>query len=124
MDKNEVIKKIEDKKIVVITRGIYGDELKKLAGAMVDGGISCFEITYDQTDPNTKETIKENIKMLEDAYGDVLTLGVGTVLTTDQVISAKEAGAKFIVSPNFNESVVKETLNQGLVSMPGCMDTN
>lgn len=30
MDKNEVIKKIEDKKIVVITRGIYGDELKKL----------------------------------------------------------------------------------------------
>lgn len=94
MDKNEVIKKIEDKKIVVITRGIYGDELKKLAGAMVDGGISCFEITYDQTDPNTKETIKENIKMLEDAYGDVLTLGVGTVLTTDQVISAKEAGAK------------------------------
>lgn len=121
MSREEVIKTIEEKKIIVITRGIYGEELKKLAGAMVDGGISCFEITYDQTDPNTKETIKENIQMLNEAYGDVLTLGIGTVLTTDQVVSAKQAGAKFIVSPNFNEEVVKETLKQGLVSMPGCM---
>ena len=36
-------------------------------------------------------------------------------------LNAKEAGAKFIVSPNFNEKVVKETLAQGLVSIPGCM---
>ena len=121
MTKDEVIKKIEENKIIVITRGIYGEELKKLAAAMVEGGISCFEITYDQTDPNTKETIKENIQMLENEFGDSLTLGIGTVLTTDQVISAKESGAKFIVSPNFNINVVKETLKQGLVSMPGCM---
>lgn len=51
----------------------------------------------------------------------MLKLGVGTVLTTEQVHIAKEAGAEFIVSPNFNESVVKETLDAGLVSMPGAM---
>lgn len=121
MIRDEVIQAIEENKIIAITRGIYDEELRKLAKALVDGGIRCFEITFDQTDPNTAETITRNIKMLKKQFGDVLKLGVGTVLTTEQVHIAKEAGAEFIVSPNFNESVVKETLDAGLVSMPGAM---
>lgn len=121
MIRDEVIQAIEENKIIAITRGIYDEELRKLAKALVDGGIRCFEITFDQMDPNTAETITRNIKMLKKQFGDVLKLGVGTVLTTEQVHIAKEAGAEFIVSPNFNESVVKETLDAGLVSMPGAM---
>lgn len=121
MIRDEVIQAIEENKIIAITRGIYDEELRKLAKALVDGGIRCFEITFDQTDPHTAETITRNIKMLKEQFGDVLKLGVGTVLTTEQVHIAKEAGAEFIVSPNFNEAVVKETLDVGLVSMPGAM---
>lgn len=121
MIRDEVIQAIEENKIIAITRGIYDEELRKLAKALVDGGIRCFEITFDQTDPQTAETITRNIKMLKEQFGDVLKLGVGTVLTTEQVHIAKEAGAEFIVSPNFNEAVVKETLDVGLVSMPGAM---
>ena len=32
-----------------------------------------------------------------------------------------EPGARFIVSPNFDEEIVKETLALDMVSMPGCM---
>ncbi len=121
MSRESTIQTIEREKIVVITRNIYNEDLLKLAKALFAGGIRCFEITYDPADPNTMTKITENMKMLEDAFQGKLELGVGTVLTPEQVINAKNAGAKFIVSPNFKESVVKETLRQGLVSMPGAM---
>lgn len=121
MSRESTIRTIEREKIVVITRNIYNEDLLKLAKALFAGGIRCFEITYDPADPNTMTKITENMKMLEDAFQGKLELGVGTVLTPEQVINAKNAGAKFIVSPNFKESVVKETLRQGLVSMPGAM---
>lgn len=121
MSRESTIQTIEREKIVVITRNIYNEDLLKLAKALFAGGIRCFEITYDPADPNTMTKITENMKMLEDAFQGKLELGVGTVLTPEQVVNAKNAGAKFIVSPNFKESVVKETLRQGLVSMPGAM---
>lgn len=121
MSRESTIQTIEREKIVVITRNIYNEDLLKLAKALFAGGIRCFEITYDLADPNTMTKITENMKMLEDAFQGKLELGVGTVLTPEQVVNAKNAGAKFIVSPNFKESVVKETLRQGLVSMPGAM---
>lgn len=121
MSREETIKKIEQEKIVVITRGIYGEELMKLSKALYKGGIRCFEITYDPADPNTLTTVKANIQALDKEFKGDLMLGVGTVLTKEQVINAKEAGAKFIVSPNFNAEIVKEIISQGMVSMPGAM---
>lgn len=121
MSKEETIRIIEEEKIVVITRGIYDEDLLKLSKALFKGGIRAFEITYDQTDPETSVKIDRNIKMLDAEFKGELLLGVGTVLTLDQVKNAKAAGAKFIVSPNFNPAIVKATLEEGLVSMPGCI---
>lgn len=121
MSRAETIQKIEQEKVVVITRGIYGSELMKLSKALYEGGIRCFEITYDPVDPDTMSKVKKDIEALNAEFAGGLTLGVGTVLTPDQVRNAADAGAKFIVSPNFNPAIVKETLNQNLVSMPGAM---
>lgn len=121
MSREKTIEIIEKEKIVVITRGIYGEDLMKLAKALYKGGIRCFEITYDPTDPNTCANVKTNLEALDDEFKGNLLLGIGTVLTKEQVHNAKEAGAKFIVSPNFDSEIVKETLACGLVSMPGCI---
>lgn len=121
MSREATIRKIEEEKIVVITRGIYGEELMKLSQALYEGGIRCFEITYDPTDPDTMSKVKRDIEALDAHFKGDLLLGVGTVMTVEQVRNAKEAGAKFIVSPNFDPQIVKETLAQGLVSMPGAM---
>lgn len=121
MNREETIAKIEEEKIIVITRGIYGEELLRLADALVKGGIRCFEITYDPADPNTCEKVKANIEALHERFGDTLYLGIGTVLTKEQVHNAKEAGARFVVSPNFDPEIVKETIALDMVSMPGCM---
>lgn len=121
MNREQAIQTIENEKIVVITRGILGEDLMKLAKALYKGGIRCFEITYDPADPNTCESVKENIQALDAEFKGDLMLGVGTVLTKEQVQNAKEAGAKFIVSPNFDPEIVAETKALGLVSMPGCI---
>ena len=124
MSRSDTIQKIEKNKIIVITRGIYGEELLRLSEALYEGGIRAFEITYDPADPNTLDTIKKNVEALDAKFQGKLLLGVGTVLNREQVRNAKEAGAKFIVSPNFSRAVVEETLEQGLVSMRDDTDRN
>ena len=42
---------------------------------------------------------------MSESFPDML-VGAGTVLTTEQVDRAVNAGAKFIVSPGFDEEIV------------------
>lgn len=87
-----------------------------LAKALTDGGLPCAEITF-RTD-----AAAEAIKRITEAFPDML-LGAGTVLTKEQVDKAADAGAKFIVTPGFNEDVVKYCIEKELPIFPGCMDT-
>ena len=80
MSRSDTIQKIEKNKIIVITRGIYGEELLRLSEALYEGGIRAFEITYDPADPNTLDTIKKNVEALDAKFQGKLLLGVGTVL--------------------------------------------
>jgi 2-dehydro-3-deoxyphosphogluconate aldolase/(4S)-4-hydroxy-2-oxoglutarate aldolase len=48
-----------------------------------------------------------------------MLVGAGTVLTPEQVRSAKGAGARFIVSPGFNPRVVDACRDEGLPVFPG-----
>ncbi|MCL1930652.1 MAG: bifunctional 4-hydroxy-2-oxoglutarate aldolase/2-dehydro-3-deoxy-phosphogluconate aldolase, partial [Treponema sp.] len=47
-------------------------------------------------------------------------IGAGTVLTTEQVDRAIDAGARFIVSPGFNPKVVAYCLQKKIPVAPGC----
>ncbi len=53
------------------------------------------------------------------AENRALTVGVGTVMTTSEVIAAAAAGASFVVSPSLDDEVVSATRDAGMVSMPG-----
>ena len=53
-----------------------------------------------------------------------MLVGAGTVLTTDQVDKAVNAGAKFIVTPGFNETVVKYCVEKNIPITPGCPSTS
>ena len=45
----------------------------------------------------------------------------GTVLTTAEVQQAVDAGARYIISPNVNPDVIRETKRLGAVSIPGAL---
>jgi 2-dehydro-3-deoxyphosphogluconate aldolase/(4S)-4-hydroxy-2-oxoglutarate aldolase len=82
-----------------------------MADAMVSAGIRAIEITL--TTPGALDIVE---KLSENKD---LIVGVGTVISKEDVKSAEKAGAKFIVSPNTDSDVIEKTKGLGMVSMPG-----
>ncbi len=119
---NKVMKLILERKIITIVRGTYGEDLRKLAPALYDGGIRFMEVTFDQKDPDCIAKTAGAISMLNAEFaGCDFYAGAGTVLTKEQVKAAFDAGASYIISPNTNPEVIRYTKELGLVSIPGAM---
>ncbi len=85
-----------------------------LAEALIKGGLSCAEVTF-RTD-----AAEGSIRLMSEKYPEML-VGAGTVLTTEQVDRAVNAGAKFIVSPGFDAEIVDYCLEKNIPVFPGCI---
>ncbi|MCO6746500.1 keto-deoxy-phosphogluconate aldolase, partial [Streptomyces sp. CHA1] len=83
-----------------------------LGEALLDGGLPLAEITFRTA--AAESSIRRLAKELPD-----LLLGAGTVLTTEQVDRASEAGASFVVTPGFNPRVVEYALKREIPIIPG-----
>ena len=83
-----------------------------LCKALSDGGLPVAEITFRTA------AAEEAIRQVHEALPDVL-LCAGTVLTTEQVDRAVNAGAAAIVSPGFNPEVVRYCLSKNIPVCPG-----
>lgn len=84
-----------------------------LAKALCDGGLPCAEVTFRTA------AAEESIRIMAEQFPEML-VGAGTVLTTEQVDRAVNAGAKFIVSPGLNPKVVKYCVEKDIPITPGC----
>lgn len=120
MDREKIIKAIEESKIIVILRGFGYDELYKTVRAMREGGVVCCEVTYDSLGKTPDSQTAEYIARLCADFPDMI-IGAGTVLTESQVELTKNAGGKFIISPDTNPEIIKKTRKLGLVSIPGAL---
>ena len=116
-----VIEKVLQTKLVAIVRGVYGQDCLNLAKALYDGGIQALEVTFDQANPQLWEKTADTISQLNRTLGDRMIFGAGTVTSEELVTIAKNAGAKFIVSPDCNPDVIRATVEADMVSMPGAM---
>lgn len=114
---NPILEKIQKTGIIPIIIIHDTKDAESLGNALVGGGIACAEITF-RTD-----AAKESIRILKEKFPDML-VGAGTVLTTEQVDHAIEAGAEFIVSPGFNSKVVAYCKEKGIVVIPGCSNAS
>jgi 2-dehydro-3-deoxyphosphogalactonate aldolase len=99
--------------LVAILRGLAPGDAPAIGAALVDAGIRALEVPLNSPRPF------ESIRRLSASLPDDVALGAGTVLTEDDVARAAEAGAMFIVAPNFDPAVVRATKRAALVSMPG-----
>lgn len=112
----EIIKK---EKFIAIFRHIPQKDALLAAKALYRGGVRIFEITFD---PKREDTIAEIcgiLSELREAFGEDVLLGAGTVLQSEWVDAAQEAGASFIVSPCTDAEVIAQTKKRGLLSVPG-----
>ena len=107
-----MMKKLENIGIIPVV--VIHDEKNAmpLAKALCDGGLLAVEVTF-RTD-----AAEGTIRKMSEAYKELL-VGAGTVLTTEQVDRAVDAGAKFIVSPGLNSKVVRYCQEKGIPVIPG-----
>lgn len=121
MNRQAVIKSIEENKIIVILRGLDREALIKSVAAMNEGGIRLFEVTFNASGVPADEEVGKSIRILADTYRGRCHIGAGTVLTPRQAEIAAAAGAEYIISPDTNPDVIGKTRELGLVSIPGAM---
>ena len=84
------------------------------AKALLAGGVDVMEITFRTA------AAADSIKAVSESCPDML-VGAGTVVTLDQCKQALECGAKFIVSPGFDEELVSWCVERGVAVTPGCV---
>lgn len=118
---NKAMNMIKETGVVAIVRGIDSKYIVDLAKAFMAGGIKCIEITFNQASTDGSKNTLDSIKLLKETFKDDLAVGAGTVMSEDDVIRAKEAGAEYIISPNVDEAVIRKTKELGLISMPGAL---
>lgn len=83
-----------------------------LAEALLKGGISFMEITF------RTECAADCIEVISREVPDMI-VGAGTVINVEQAKTAVSMGAKFIVSPGFDEETVRWALDNDIPVIPG-----
>lgn len=107
----DLIEQLKRHQLMVAIRTETPEEAYNAAAACLEGGIRFIEITFSV--PGADEVIRS---LSKDKRGFI---GAGTVLSTGDVKKALQAGASYIVSPNFDEEVVRSTKQEGAMSVPG-----
>lgn len=110
----DVMAKLKNSAIVPVVVIEDAKDAVATAKALVAGGVDVMEITFrTAAAPDAIRAVAENCpEMLP---------GAGTVITLEQCKKAIECGAKFIVSPGFDEEVVRYCVEQGVAVCPGCV---
>ncbi|WP_108659876.1 2-dehydro-3-deoxy-6-phosphogalactonate aldolase [Acuticoccus kandeliae] len=99
--------------IVAVLRGMAPDEAIGVGRALLDAHIPIMEVPLNSPDPFRSIAIQAK------EFSAEAIVGAGTVLQPEDVARVADAGGTIIVSPNFNEEVVRATKRCGLISVPG-----
>lgn len=106
-----LIENLQGHQLMVAVRTETPEDAYRAATACVEGGIRFIEITFSV--PGADEVIR---RLSSD---ERVTVGAGTVLSILDARKALKAGASYLVSPSFDEEVVKFAKKEGIVSIPG-----
>lgn len=102
--------------IIAIIRGDYTlDELHAITDALVSGGLSLVEITLNTPDALTA------ITQLSHAFNGRAHIGAGTVRTAHDAERALDAGAEYLICPNFSPAVIAAAQQRDRLVIPGVL---
>lgn len=114
MKKLDVLKRIRKIGLVPVLRAESEEQALALAGAIADGGVTCMEVTM---------TVPGALKVMARLAKDrpEILLGAGTVLDAETAKACVGEGARFIVSPAFDEKTVSYCRGHEIAVLPGAL---
>jgi len=110
----EIARKIEETKVIAVLVVDKVEHVYPLADALLSGGIDTIELTL-RTD-----AALEAAKTIKKDYPNIC-LGMGTVLTVEQVKAVADLDVDFAVAPGCNPRVIEAALKHNLSFGPGVM---
>lgn len=108
----DVMQKIKDSGVVPVVVLEDSKNAVPTANALLKGGIGVMEITYRTA------AAADSIHAVSKECPEMV-VGAGTVLNLSQAKQAVEMGAHFIVSPGFDQEIVKWCIDNDIPVMPG-----
>ncbi|MBN6076431.1 bifunctional 4-hydroxy-2-oxoglutarate aldolase/2-dehydro-3-deoxy-phosphogluconate aldolase [Aggregatibacter actinomycetemcomitans] len=109
---SQIIEKLRQLKVVPVIALDHAEDILPLADTLAQNGLPVAEITF------RSEAAAEAIRLLRADKPDFL-IAAGTVLTAEQVVSAKNSGADVVVTPGFNPKIVQLCQDLALPITPG-----
>ena len=110
----DVLKRLAQSGVVPVVVLEAAKDAVPTAKAMLAGGIDVMEITFRTA------AAADSIKAVAQECPDMV-VGAGTVINLEQCNLAVECGAKFIVSPGYDEETVAWCCDNGIPVTPGCV---
>lgn len=108
----QIIQQLRQLKVVPVIALDQAQAILPLAQTLSENGLPIAEITFRSA------AAVEAIRLLREQDPNIL-IAAGTVLTPEQVVQAKNAGADMIVTPGFNPNIVKLCQDLDLPITPG-----
>ena len=115
-NRSNIIQTIAREKLIAIIRNPDKETLLPAVQALYNGGVRMVEITFDRSGNTPKEETAQLIQYIKENTS--LLVGAGTVTSKEELLLAAGAGASYIISPNCDDEIIKETRRLGLVSIP------
>lgn len=112
----QILQQLRTLKIVPVIALDKAQDILPLGKILIENGLPVAEITFRSA------AAQEAIRLLRHTYPEML-IAAGTVLTAEQVVQAKEAGADFVVTPGFNPKIVQLCQDLQLPITPGVNST-
>lgn len=115
MQKDETLERIKGLGLLAVIRGPDPELTVRMVEALVAGGVCGIEITFST--PQATEVLRR----LDRQFGDEIVLGMGTLLRPEDAVAARDAGARFVVSPMIDEELAEAMVRSGLAVMIGAL---
>ncbi len=101
--------------VAILRRVDIAERVDELADRLFAAGVKAVEITLDQ--PSALVALR---RLSRRAPDDAL-IGAGTVLTSEHVDDAVDAGARFLVSPHLDVPLIARAHHQDVSILPGVL---
>ncbi|MFZ7135281.1 bifunctional 4-hydroxy-2-oxoglutarate aldolase/2-dehydro-3-deoxy-phosphogluconate aldolase [Avibacterium avium] len=112
MNTAQIIEKLREFKVIPVIALDNAQDILPLAETLAKNGLPVVEITFRSA------AAEEAIRLIRQ-HNPYILIAAGTVLTSEQVVQAKNAGADCIVTPGFNPKIVKLCQELDIPVMPG-----
>ena len=113
MKQNNIRKTLQEHPIIPVVSFNRLEEVQPTVELLINKGINCIEITL------RNELAFSCIQAAKALNIEGFDVGIGTVVSEEQIRQAVEIGVDFMVSPGINKNLSNALMNSGIPFIPG-----